>query len=113
MSTQTMQQEKPLFVGEKPMPKYIRRSVLALSIDDAQLGEKAYASWADAIILDFAKHAGRDWQADLKARMPAAIHAAAKGGSFWAQSPRLCCRRTGRHGVCRHRGYGAERRHRR
>ncbi len=73
--------EKPLFVGEKPMPKYIRRSVLALSIDDAQLGEKAYASWADAIILDCAKHAGRDWQADLKARMPAAIHAAAKGGA--------------------------------
>ena len=86
MNAQAMQHmqhegEKPLFVGEKPMPKYIRRSVLALSIDDAQLGEKAYASWADAIILDCAKQAGRDWQADLKARMPAAIQAAAKGGA--------------------------------
>ena len=83
MNTRAIQDnlEQSLFVGEKPMPKYIRRSVLALSIDDVQLGEKAYASWADAIILDFAKHAGRDWQADLKARMPAAIHAAAKGGA--------------------------------
>jgi citrate lyase subunit beta/citryl-CoA lyase len=86
MNTQTLQVmqpdvEKPLFVGEKPMPKYIRRSVLALSIDDAQLGEKAYASWADAIILDCAKHPGRDWQADLKARVPAAIQAAARGGA--------------------------------
>jgi citrate lyase beta subunit len=83
MSAQTMQHDaqKPLFVGEKPMPKYIRRSALALSIDDTQLGEKAYASWADAIILDWARQPGRDWQADLKARLPAAIHAAAKGGA--------------------------------
>jgi citrate lyase subunit beta/citryl-CoA lyase len=67
--------------GEKPMPKYIRRSLFALSIDDKQLAEKAYGSWADAIVLDFAKRADRDWQQDLKARMPAAIHAAAKGGA--------------------------------
>ena len=67
--------------GDKPMPKYIRRSVFALSIDDLQLAEKAFASWADAIILDFVKKPGRDWQEDLKSRMPAAIHAAAKGGA--------------------------------
>ena len=67
--------------GEKPMPRYIRRSVLALSIDDAQLAEKAYDSWADAIILNFTKKPDCDWQADLKSRMPAAIHAAAKGGA--------------------------------
>ena len=68
-------------MGEKLMPKYVRRSVLALSIDDAQLSEKAYASWADAIILDFVKQPDRDWQSDLKSRMPAAIHAAMKGGA--------------------------------
>lgn len=61
-------------------PKYIRRSLLALSIDDAKLGDKAHGSGADAIILDFTKKAGGDWQADLAARMPAAIHAAARGG---------------------------------
>ena len=83
MNTQNMQQgsdNQPL-ADDKPMPKYIRRSVLALSIDDAQLGEKAYASWADAIILDFVKKADRDWQQDLKTRMPAAIHQAGKGGA--------------------------------
>jgi citrate lyase subunit beta/citryl-CoA lyase len=63
------------------MPKYIRRSLYSLSIEDPQLGEKSYASWADAIILDFAKKPGRDWQEDLKARMPAAIREAAKGGA--------------------------------
>ena len=63
------------------MPAYIRRSLFALSIDDPQLGEHAYASWADAIILDFEKKAGRDWQQDLKSRMPAAIHAAMRGGA--------------------------------
>ena len=67
--------------GEKPMPKFIRRSVIALSIDDPQLGEKAFGSWADAIILDFAKRPERNWQDDLRARMPAAIHAAAQGGA--------------------------------
>ncbi len=67
--------------GEKPMPKYIRRSLYVLSIEDPKLETKAYASWADAIILDFAKKPDRDWQDDLKARMPAAIHAAAKGGA--------------------------------
>ena len=61
-------------------PKYIRRSILPLAIDDPQLGDKAYASWADAIVLDLAKRPGADWQADLKSRMPAAIHAAARGG---------------------------------
>jgi citrate lyase subunit beta / citryl-CoA lyase len=73
----TLQQDS----GDAPMPRYIRRSVYALSIDDAQLGEKAYASWADAIILDFTKRADRDWQEDLKSRMPVAIHAAARGGA--------------------------------
>ena len=67
--------------GEQLMPKYIRRSVLLLSIDDPQLGDKAYASWADAIILDLVKKPDRDWQQDLASRMPAAIHAAAKGGA--------------------------------
>ena len=62
-------------------PKYIRRSIFALSIDEPKLGEKAYASWADAIILDFTKKPERDWQEDLKSRMPAAIHEAAKGGA--------------------------------
>jgi len=68
-------------VGEQPMPKDIRRSVFSLSIEDTQLGEKAYASWADAIILDFVKKPNGDWQEDLKSRMPAAIHAAGKGGA--------------------------------
>ncbi len=68
-------------IGPKPMPKYIRRSLFPLSIDDPQLGEKAFSSWADAIILDFVKKPGRDWQEDLKSRMPAAIHQAAKGGA--------------------------------
>ena len=83
MNTQTMRHDSKNnpSVGEKPMPKYIRRSVLALSIDDPQLGEKADASWADAIILDFVKKPGHDWQDGLKSRMPAAIHAAAKGGA--------------------------------
>lgn len=63
------------------MPKCIRRSLLALSIDDAQLAAQAYASWADAMILDFTKHPGRNWQDDVKARLPAAIHAAGKGGA--------------------------------
>lgn len=63
------------------MPKYIRRSLFSLSIDDPQLGEISYASWADAIILDFVKKPGRDWQEDLKSRMAAAIHAAARGGA--------------------------------
>lgn len=67
--------------GEKPLPKYIRRSLLALSIDDAELRTKAHASWADAIVLDIARKPGVDWQADLRARMPAAIHAAASGGA--------------------------------
>jgi citrate lyase subunit beta / citryl-CoA lyase len=67
--------------GERPMPKHIRRSLLCLSIDDPKLAENAYASWADAIILDFTKAAGRDWQQDLKSKLPAAIHAAARGGA--------------------------------
>jgi hypothetical protein len=33
----------------RPMPKFIRRSLVALSIDDPQLREKAFASWARAI----------------------------------------------------------------
>ena len=63
------------------MPKYIRRSLFSLSNEDPQLGEKSYASWADAIILDFVKKPGRDWQEDVKSRMPAAIHEAACGGA--------------------------------
>ena len=66
---------------EKPLPKYIRRSLLALSAEDPQLGARAYASWTDAIILDFARRSGRDWQEDLRSRMPAAIEQAAKGGA--------------------------------
>jgi citrate lyase subunit beta/citryl-CoA lyase len=50
-------------------------------MEDPQLGEKSYASWADAIILDFVKKPGRHWQDDLKSRMPAAINEAAKGGA--------------------------------
>lgn len=68
-------------MSERPMPKYIRRSILPLSIDDPQLGKKAYDSWGDAIVLDFARKPGRNWQEDLKSRMPAAIHEAAKGGA--------------------------------
>jgi citrate lyase subunit beta/citryl-CoA lyase len=67
--------------GERSIPKHIRRSLLCLSIDDPQLGTKAYASWADAIILDVVKASGRDWQDDLKSKMPAAIHQAARGGA--------------------------------
>ena len=48
-------------LGEKPMPKYIRRSLLALSLDDAKLAEKAFSAWADAIILDFARKQDRNW----------------------------------------------------
>jgi citrate lyase subunit beta/citryl-CoA lyase len=68
-------------IRERPMPRHIRRSLLSLSIDDPQLGDRAYASWADAIILDFTRAPGRDWQADLESKMPAAIHAAARGGA--------------------------------
>lgn len=63
------------------MPKYIRRSLFALSIEDSEFEEKAYNSWADAIILDFVKKPGQDWQEDIKSRMPAAINQAAKGGA--------------------------------
>lgn len=65
--------------GERPMPKHIRRSLFCLSVDDPQLGKKAYDSWADAIILDFARAGGRDWQEDLRSRMPAAIQEAGRG----------------------------------
>jgi citrate lyase subunit beta/citryl-CoA lyase len=68
-------------MSEGPTPRHIRRSLLALSLDDPRLGEQAYASWADAIILDFVRKADRDWQEDLKSRMPAAIGAAARGGA--------------------------------
>ena len=67
--------------GERPIPKHIRRSIYVLSIDDPALGDKAYASWADAIVLDVARATGVDWQQDLKSRMPAAIQAAARGGA--------------------------------
>lgn len=63
------------------MPKYIRRSLFALAIEDPKLGEQAYESWADAIILSFTKKPGLDWQQEVKQRMPAAIHQAARGGA--------------------------------
>jgi citrate lyase subunit beta/citryl-CoA lyase len=63
------------------MPKYIRRSLLSLSMEDPQLGAISYASWADAIVLNFVRKPGRNWQEDLKSRMPAAIHDAARGGA--------------------------------
>lgn len=67
--------------AERPMPRHIRRSLYRLPAEDPRLGEKADASWADAIILDFTRSYGRDWQGDLKSRMPAAIAAAARGGA--------------------------------
>ena len=63
------------------MPPYIRRSLVCLSVDDPMLAEKAFESWADAIILDIVKSPTQDWQQVLKANMPAAIAAAACGGS--------------------------------
>lgn len=83
MNTQMMQapSEGEPNEGERPIPKYIRRSLYALSIDDPQLAEKAYNSWADAIILDFTKAPACDWQEDLRSRMPAAIDAANRGGA--------------------------------
>jgi citrate lyase subunit beta / citryl-CoA lyase len=68
-------------MGEGMTPKYIRRSLYSLSIDDPQLGEKAYASWADAVVLDCSRRPGRDWQQDLRSRLPAAITEAARGGA--------------------------------
>jgi len=63
------------------MPPYIRRSLIALSIDDPKLADKAFDSWADAIVLDIVKHSAQDWQQTLKAQMPAAIAAASRGGA--------------------------------
>ncbi|MGH8667062.1 MAG: aldolase/citrate lyase family protein, partial [Burkholderiales bacterium] len=45
------------------------------------LEAKAFASWADAIVLDFDKPTGLDWQASVRSRMPAAIGSAARGGA--------------------------------
>ena len=67
--------------GERPMPRAIRRSVLVLAIDDPSLRDTALNGDADAIVLRFDKRPDTDWQADLKARMPAAIHAAGLGGA--------------------------------
>ena len=63
------------------MPPYIRRSLICLSVDDPKLAEKAFESWADAIILDIVKSPTQDWQQVLKAKMPAALAAAAHGGA--------------------------------
>jgi citrate lyase subunit beta/citryl-CoA lyase len=63
------------------MPPYIRRSLIALSIDDPKLADKAFDSWADAIVLDIVKDSGQDWQQTLKGQMPAAIKAASRGGA--------------------------------
>jgi hypothetical protein len=65
--------------SNNPMPKYIRRSILALSIDDPILEKKSFDSWADAIILDFSKKSHCNWQQDILSRMPSAIAIAAKG----------------------------------
>ncbi len=67
--------------GNKLVPRYIRRSLLFLSMDDAKLREKAFDAWADAVVLDFVKAPGRDWQQELRTRMPAAIYAAQAGGA--------------------------------
>jgi len=67
--------------GDKPLPKFIRRSLVALSINDPRLTEKASACEADAIVLQFDKLSGSDWQQELRARMPAAIHSAARAGA--------------------------------
>jgi citrate lyase subunit beta/citryl-CoA lyase len=45
------------------------------------LAEKAFESWADAIILEIVKSSVQDWQHVLKAKMPAAIAAAGHGGA--------------------------------
>ena len=66
---------------ETAMPKYIRRSLLSLSMDDPKLMERSFASWADAIILNFVRRPGRDWQKELRERMPAAVREAAAGGA--------------------------------
>jgi citrate lyase subunit beta / citryl-CoA lyase len=71
----------PRSATERPMPRSIRRSVIALSIDDPELEKKAFSSWADAIVLAFAQRPGCDWQDDVRARMPAAIARAARGGA--------------------------------
>jgi len=68
-------------MDERPIPKHIRRSLYRLSLDDPQLREKAFGSWADAIVLDWTRTPGRDWQRDLASSMPGAIHAAASGGA--------------------------------
>ena len=51
------------------MPKYIRRSIFAISVDDPKLGEKAFDSWADAIVLHLVKVPGRNWQDDMKSQI--------------------------------------------
>ena len=63
------------------MPPYIRRSLIALSIDDPKLADNAFDSWADAIVLDIVKDSAQDWQQTLQAQMPAAIAAASRGGA--------------------------------
>src|SRR5690606_761974 len=73
--------ESTLPAAERPMPRYIRRSLLPLAVDDPALDGKAFGSWADAIVLDLARPPGVDWQAHARARMPAAIAAAARGGA--------------------------------
>ena len=73
--------DAPIFAWEKPMPKHIRRSLIVLPCDDPALAEKARASWADAIILDLIRKPGANWQTDLQTRMPAAVHAASRGGA--------------------------------
>jgi citrate lyase subunit beta/citryl-CoA lyase len=66
-------------MSERPIPKHIRRSVFPLSANDPQIGAKAYAAWADAIVIDYTRPAGRNWQDDLRSRMPEVIYGASRG----------------------------------
>jgi len=81
ISTPENQTQDNCFDTNKKIPKYIRRSILALSIDDPLLEKKSFDSWADAIILDFSKKSNCGWQQDIHSRMPEAINIAAKGGA--------------------------------
>lgn len=79
--TTSIVDDAPIFAWEKPMPKHIRRSLITLSVDDAQLADKVRASWADAVILALVRKPGANWQIDLQARLPAAVHAASSCGA--------------------------------
>ena len=73
--------DAPIFAWEKPMPKHIRRSLVVLPCDEPKLADKARACWTDAIILDLIRKLGANWQTNLQTHMPAAVHAASRGGA--------------------------------